>query len=135
MKYLIDTNIVISYLIGKNSVVNYINSLSDTSLYISYISIAELFYGAYKSQYPQKNLTYINEFINSPEISLVNLDTNICEIYGSTFDLLEKSGLKINPIDLIIASCAKSINSILLTTDKKHLSRLNEYGFEVKIIE
>lgn len=55
MKYLLDTNIGIYFLKGKYALKDKFDEIGFDNLYISEITVAELKYGAEKSNYPDKN--------------------------------------------------------------------------------
>lgn len=55
MSFLIDTNICIYFLKGKFDLVNKFDEIGIDKLYISEITVAELKFGAAKSDHPVKN--------------------------------------------------------------------------------
>lgn len=54
MKYLLDTNICIYFVKGRFNLVEKFEQIGFENLYISEITLAELKFGAEKSEFPQK---------------------------------------------------------------------------------
>ena len=134
MKYLIDTNIVIDYLKGDKAVVEKIKKLSGSGLVLSSISLAELYHGAEKSSVPKNNLSKINLFISIPEVSIEDFDEKSAREYGKLMSKLEVEGIKLAEVDTMIASAAKRGKYIVLTKDKKHFARLENFGIKLDIV-
>lgn len=63
MKYLLDTNICVLYLRGKYDLNVQLKSLGAENFYISEITIFELYFGAEKSDNPNRNYKKIDDFI------------------------------------------------------------------------
>lgn len=61
MKYLLDTNICIYFLKGKYGLKEKFDNIGFDNLYVSQITVAELKYGAEKSNYPDKNRKVIQK--------------------------------------------------------------------------
>ena len=124
MKYLLDTNICI-YIINKrpSSVLKTIRSKHPDEISISSITIAELHYGAERSQNPHQNRIAILEFL-IPFI-LLDFDQRAASCYGSIRKKLEAMGTPIGPMDLLIASQAAAYNLILVTNNIKEFKRID----------
>lgn len=128
-QYMLDTNMCI-YIIKKNpkSVFEKFMTLKISDVCISSITLAELMYGAEKSQHVQKNKIALEEFITPLEI--VRFDENAASHYGIIRASLEKKGTPIGSLDMMIAAHAKSIHAILVTNNKKEFSRVNQLQIE-----
>lgn len=134
MKYLVDTNIIISFFRGKKTNIDFINKNIEQGLAVSIISYAELIHGAQKSARPQRNLNLIKQFFNLPGISLLLFDKVAATEYGLLMAELEKKGNQLDPLDLLIAATAKRHKLTVLTTDKRHFPRLKNFGVKIKLI-
>ena len=134
MSYLIDTNIVIDYLKGVKPVVDKISEVLEDNLQISVISLAELYYGAEKSGNPKGNVQKIETFLSVPEIETLTLHQGIVKEYGSLMNKLDRAGIKLAEMDVLIAATAKHRQAIILTLDKKHFPRLRKFGIKVEVI-
>ena len=63
MKYLLDSNICIHFLRGKYNIIDKLNEVGIDNCAISEITLAELVFGAEKSDNPNKNHKLIEKFI------------------------------------------------------------------------
>lgn len=126
-KYLLDTDSCIFFLHGKYSIRKKIEVEGSDNCFISKITLAELFFGAYKG--------------NSPEIDRDNtktLEDNFAvvpiyrslELYGIEKAKLKKTGMIIPEFDLLIATTAVHHNMTLVTNNTKHMSRIKGIKLE-----
>lgn len=129
MKYLLDTDICI-YIIKKNppSLAKKFQKLRPGDVAISSVTLAELQYGVAKSQYHEKNQAALNEFTLPLEI--VPFDEHAAILYGVLRNQLEKNGMPIGPLDLLIAAHAKSLEMTLVTNNVKEFSRVEKLVVE-----
>lgn len=127
--YLLDTNICI-YIINKNpkQVVEHIKGLKPHQIKLSSISVAELEYGASKSQNRERNRQAIIHFASAFDI--IDFDDNDAEVYGIIRAELEKKGQLIGPYDLQIAAQAISRDLILVTNNISEFSRVSKIKLE-----
>lgn len=85
-------------------------------------------FGAKKSQNQQKNLAIvyrIKELFPS-----IDLDKAIIETFSKLKANLQKSGSPIDDFDLLIASTALTMNSILVTNNEKHFNSIKGLKIE-----
>jgi tRNA(fMet)-specific endonuclease VapC len=121
--YVLDTDICI-YII-KNSppgVIKKFNTLYLGDVGISSVTMAELCYGANKSQYPDKNLSALQNFILP--LVVLPFDDLAANVYGDVRNQFEKQGTPIGALDLMIASHAKSLGVTLVTNNTREFSRV-----------
>lgn len=95
---------------------------------ISSITVSELSYGVSKSNYQNKNLKRLKEFLTPFEI--LPYDENASNSYGKIRSQLEKTGDIIRPLDLLIAAHALSLNAILITNNEKEFNRVKSLKIE-----
>ena len=128
-KYLLDTNICI-YLIKHQSphLLDKFLSIPIQELSIPSITVAELRYGADKSSYPEKNHSNLDEFLLPFTISEFT-ETSAFH-YGKIRSYLEKKGLPIGSLDLLIAAIALSENQILVTNNLSEFKRVPGLSLE-----
>lgn len=126
MKYLLDTSAIVNHLRGKKSLEA---SILEKGCAISIITQAELFYGAYKSDQPQKSLVKVRQMLEELMIEVLPLDEKILEIYGKAKAELEKKGKRLDEFDLLIAATAMSLNLTLVTNNIKHFQRIPGLNF------
>jgi tRNA(fMet)-specific endonuclease VapC len=97
-------------------------SLSANDLAISCFNLTELLYGAYNSEYIDKNLERVRCFENTIEV--VQFDRKAVEIYAVIKSSLKKQGKLIDDFDILIAAVALSNELILVTNNVKHFERI-----------
>jgi tRNA(fMet)-specific endonuclease VapC len=123
MTYLLDTNICI-YLIRHKpiQVRQKFSAIPPGNIAISAISVAELQYGAEKSQQPLQNKTALGQFLLP--LSVVDFDSGSALKYGQLRAELERAGTPIGSLDLWIASQALWLDAILVTNNEKEFKRV-----------
>ena len=101
MRYLLDTNICIYFLKGKYGLKDKFDKVGFESLYISEITVAELKYGAEKSDYPEKNRKVIQKLSNQfKQIPIFNP----LDIFAKEKARLKKEGKAVDDFDLLIGA-------------------------------
>jgi tRNA(fMet)-specific endonuclease VapC len=125
MKYLLDTNICI-YLIKKKpiEVIKKLSELNINDIGISSITLSELEYGVEKSSNPERNKIALIEFLSMIEI--YDYDDKAAKEYGKIRTELEKKGIVIGSLDMLIAAHAKSRDMILVTNNEREFKRIKE---------
>ena len=105
--YLIDTDIVI-YCIKErpHTVLSKLKKKRTNDVYISSITIAELEFGVENSKFPERNRISLLEFLSI--FTVLPFDDKDAQEYGKIKAGLKKKGRIIGPMDLLIASQAKS---------------------------
>jgi tRNA(fMet)-specific endonuclease VapC len=123
MRYLLDTNICI-YLIRRKppSVIERLSTRAIEDVAISSITIAELQYGIYKSQYPERNRTALLEFLLP--FALLDFDQDAAREYGILRTQLETHGTPIGAMDMLIAAHARSQSLIMVTNNVQEFQRV-----------
>lgn len=123
MQYLLDTNICIYIIKNKpTQVFEKFISLEFGTVAISSITLAELNYGVQKSSNVDKNSEALIKFLTPIEILDFNYEAT--EEYGIIRSDLERKGMPIGPLDLLIAAHAKSLDIILVTNNENEFSRV-----------
>ncbi len=128
MKYLLDTNICVYWLKGNEHIEQKILSIGLDNVALSFLNVSELYYGAYKSQRVDANLTLIRQLTD--QLSVVESDEAISELFGEMKATLEKAGTIIDDADLFIAACAKVHGLTLVTNNLKHFRRIKGLRLE-----
>lgn len=126
--YLLDTDTLIYTLKGEKTVVQNIARHVHDPIKTTVITLMELYYGAYKSQNKNSNLSKIKTLTQFMEILPVGPET--VEIFGLLKADLESGGTRLDDFDLIIASIAMAHNQILVTNNEKHFKRINGLKME-----
>lgn len=129
MKYMLDTNICI-YTIKhrpEEAVKNFLNHDPD-EMCISAITYAELMHGVEKSQAREKNRMAIILFLSA--ISILEFDSYAAEEYGRVRAELERKGMPIGPMDMLIAGHARAEGLILVTNNTREFLRVENLEVE-----
>jgi len=134
MKYLIDTNICI-YIMNNHppEVFKKFRQVSVGEVGISSITVSELYYGACKSRKRSHNIKRVEEFLYPFEI--LAYDESAAREYGKIRSHLEKQGLVIGPLDMLIAAHAISKNLTIITNNTKEFNRIQSLRVENWVTE
>lgn len=126
-QYLLDTNICIYLFKGQFGLAEKIESIGISKCFLSEITIAELKYGAAKSEYPDKNAKKIAQL--QQRFTVVPI-FNSLDVYASEKARLKKSGNILDDFDLLIGATAVSNNLILVTRNVSDFDRLKQISIE-----
>ncbi|UII32106.1 type II toxin-antitoxin system VapC family toxin [Fulvivirga ulvae] len=127
MKYLLDTNICIYFLKGKYNLAEKFAKAGSGNLYISEITIAELKFGAEKSEFPRKNRLTVQNFVD--RFSKIPIFSSL-DIFAQEKARLRKAGELVDDFDLLIGATAISNKMTLVTNNEKHFIRLKKIKLE-----
>lgn len=115
-KYMLDTNTV-SYLIkGHPIVIRHVVSVPMALLCISAITEAELHFGLAKRPEAKRLHSAVREFLR--RVDAVPWDSAIAERYGALRADMAGQGRVLAPLDLLIATHALSLETVLVTSDR-----------------
>lgn len=129
MIYLLDTNICV-YLIKKKpiQVLDRFKAEAVGTISVSSITVAELFFGVAKSQFPDRNELALQQFLLP--LTIAPFDTQAAQIYGQIRAELERTGRPIGAMDMLIAAHAKSLNLTLVTNNEREFVRIPNLRIE-----
>jgi len=121
---MLDTNICIYIIKNKpQTVMKKFQKYNVGDISLSSITVSELYYGAYKSEYIEKNLLALEHFLQPFDILEYDLKASI--EYGQIRATLEKQGNIIGGLDMQIAAHARSLDMILITNNTKEFARVD----------
>ena len=128
-KIMLDTNICI-YIIKNRpqNVKKRFETFDVGMLCISSITVSELMYGVYKSQYVAKNLKALESFLMPFEI--LPYDYEAATAYGKIRADLERQGRIIGGMDMLIAAHALSLDMTIVTNNTKEFERVEGLRLE-----
>ncbi|ALO15614.1 tRNA(fMet)-specific endonuclease VapC [Salinivirga cyanobacteriivorans] len=121
MNYLLDTNICIHYFKGQFALKEKVEKAGFENFAISEITLAELIYGAEKSQKVEKNLQVVEEFADKIKILPI---LPCLKIYGKEKARLKSIGKTVGDLDLFIGSTAIANNMIMVTRNIREFERM-----------
>lgn len=119
--YLLDTCICVFLLRCKYGVERRLSELDPKQCHISEVTLAELKYGAYKSNRTEENLALIEELAGS--VNVVPFTESI-DVYAKEKNRLREQGTPVEDFDLLIASAAISRGLTLVTDNTKHFPQV-----------
>ncbi len=120
--YLLDTDTIIYTLKGNEAVNKHLRLHIEDPMKMSIITLLELYYGAHKSRRVASNLAKVKRL--EAEFEILPTGKESAEIFGMLKATLEKSGLRLDDFDLIIAACAMVHNLTLVTNNLAHFQRI-----------
>lgn len=134
MRYMLDTNICIYAIKHRPETVikNFLKHDPD-EICISSITYAELMHGVEKSQARERNRVAITMFLSA--ITILEFNNYAAEEYGKIRAELERKGMPIGPMDMLIAGHARAENLILVTNNTREFFRVENLKVEDWTIE
>ncbi|MEY4516844.1 MAG: hypothetical protein RL180_1190 [Pseudomonadota bacterium] len=128
IKYMLDTNIAI-YVI-KHKPIHVLNQFNRhaNQMCLSMMSVSELLHGAEKSQFPEKTLQTVEDFIS--RLAILDYDYAAASQYGDIRAKLERKGTPIGVNDMHIAAHARSCGLILVTNNMREFERVEGLRIE-----
>lgn len=124
MTYLLDTNVCIRYLNGQSQpVMRRLQQESPEEIAVCSVVKAELFYGAQRSQNPERTLGHQLRFL--APLHSFPFDDAAAEQYGRIRAGLAAQGMPIGPNDLMIAAIALANQLTLVTHNIGEFSRVS----------
>jgi len=124
---LMDTDICIGILRGNKKILQKRKDYNG-EIAVSFMTIAELFYGAQKSNNLEWNKILIEKFLVS--IIIFHSDLDILIKFGELKERLEQKGKILPDADLFIAATAILRCNRLITGNTKHFNRFDELKIE-----
>ena len=122
---MLDTNICIYIMKHKPlSVIKKFKQYDIGDISLSSITVSELYYGACKSQYIEKNLLALEHFLQP--FNIVEYDLKASIEYGQIRATLEKQGNVIGGLDMQVAAHARSLDMTLVTNNTKEFIRVDD---------
>jgi tRNA(fMet)-specific endonuclease VapC len=124
---LLDSNICIHFLRGKYNIIEKLNEVGIDNCAISEITLAELVFGAEKSDNPKKNHKLIEKFIG--QLSILPIFDAI-QTYGKEKARLQSEGKMISDFDLLIGCTSIENDLIMVTENIKEFDRIKGIKIE-----
>jgi tRNA(fMet)-specific endonuclease VapC len=129
VKYLLDTNVCVDFFNQRHpSVTERIRRSSPEDLCLSSVVVAELRYGADRSQRRDENHERLD--VLTAEIQCLDFDLAAAFVYGRIRSALEAEGAPIGPYDMMIAAHTLSRELILVTDNEREFRRVPRLQIE-----
>ena len=132
MKYMLDTNICIHMMRHTQSVTDKFSTTVKDNASISSITLAELEFGICNSGAYEKNRVKLISFL--PLVEVLPFDDIAAVEYGIIRTDLQKKGMVIGSLDMLIAAQAKSQNLTIVTTNTGEFKRVTGLDVEDWVI-
>jgi len=126
-QYLLDTDVSINYLRGFEETIRKVAEVGASSICLSEITVAELKYGAEKSNRPEYHRRRADSFCAKFEIMSIY---PALDVFAFEKARLEKLGLRLDDFDLLIGSTAIHNDLVLVTNNVKHFERMQRLNIE-----
>ena len=117
---ILDTDHCVALLRGKLDLRRVVTH--DEELAVTSLSVAELLYGAHKSERTADNLASVDTLLSV--LIILDFDETAARRYGHLRASLEKDGQRLSDLDLQIASIASAWEAELVTHNQVHFVRL-----------
>ena len=127
MKFLLDTNICIYMFKGLYGLPDRIQTVGFDQFAISEITLAELIFGAYKSQRIEQNRAVIDTFAQSVSVLPI---IGAFDIYGREKARLRSLGQQISDFDLLIGATAFANGLTVVTRNVREFKRFEGLNIE-----
>jgi tRNA(fMet)-specific endonuclease VapC len=118
---MLDTDTVSLIVKKRSPVIRNLLRHEEDEICISAITYAELSYGLEKKQ-SDRLFSEVRTILG--KLSIIDFNDSQSELYGKIRVELEKSGTPLGDMDMLIAAAALSAGAILVTHNKKHLSKI-----------
>lgn len=128
MIYCLDTDILIEYFRGSQSIKRRIENLADEDrVGLIWLTFYEFFKGIFVSGKLDEE-----KFLQNMAETCIILETSFeaARIGGQIYAALKKQGKLINDADIMIASIVKAHDSVLITNNEEHFSRIQGLQIE-----
>lgn len=126
-KYLLDTDIVIELLRKNANVIKRIEQVKRKNCFISEITIAELYFGAAKSERYEQQVKDVETIMSFFKIIPI---FECFPLYGQLRWQLQSKGLKIGDLDIFIGATAIAKGLTMVTGNTAHFERLQNIQLE-----
>ncbi len=127
MRYLLDTNICIHFFRGQFNILDKLTEVGIENCAISEITLAELVYGAEKSNKPEHNHALIDKFVS--QLTVIPIFDAIHK-YGKEKVKLQKTGKMISDFDLLIGCTSVENDMIMVTENIQEFQRIDRIKIE-----
>lgn len=126
--YVLDTDTCIYWLNGKESLRQKVKKIGFHQLRTTIITVAELRYGAHKSQRIEENLQKIDDFLK--KVQVLPLDRESADQFGKIKATLQRAGQPCGDFDMLIAAITLRYDGILVTNNIEHFKRIDGLRYE-----
>ena len=129
MSYMLDTCILIHIIRDQNlNIIEMMRRKTPGEICVSSVTVAEMEYGAAKSSKVDDNRDALYQFL-SPLV-ILPFDQKAAYEYGLVRSHLERKGMVIGSMDMMIAAHARSIPAVIVTDNVREFTRVPDLSVE-----
>ena len=128
MKYILDTNTIIYFFKGTGNISHRLLSLPPKEIGIPAIVYYELLFGIFKSTRQKEKIHQLRLLIDAT--NLIPFGEKEAHAASEIRANLEKRGLPIGPMDVLIGATALATRTILVTHNMKEFKRIEQLEVE-----
>lgn len=126
--YMLDTNTCIFAIKGAKAgryrqVTETVRAKFPAGICVSSITLAELEYGVANSAFPEQNAAALLRFLAI--LDILPFEGKAAAAYGRIRAALQKQGILIGSLDMLIAAHAKAAGCVLVTNNTREFSRID----------
>jgi tRNA(fMet)-specific endonuclease VapC len=115
--YLLDTNIVSHIMQGRDELLlRKLQAVPVGQVHISSVTLAELMYGLHRRNQPAKLMNALDQLLL--HMDALPWTEEVARTYGKLSADLERKGINLSDLDMMIAAHAKHANLTLVSRDK-----------------
>lgn len=127
--YLLDTCVVSDFIKGDSATINHLKSHHPSDIYISSITYMEIEYGLQQNPDKAKKISgLLRDFLQS--VNIVTFGEREALIAAFFRSCLKNNGTPIGYYDILIAAAAKAGNHIMVTSNLREFSRIENLEIE-----
>ena len=123
MPVLIDTDVAINLMRHSPYTLDCLANCQETVSFSS-ISVSELYFGAYNSARPEKNVAILEAFLRN--FQMLTITGTVARLFGKLKAALRKQSVQVAPFDLMIGSIALENGCMVATGNLRHFRHIKE---------
>jgi tRNA(fMet)-specific endonuclease VapC len=120
--FLLDTDVVVDLFRGHPDTADVIRRLAPGSFAISVVTIGELVHGVELAAQPDREQHKLNQFLALTPALLFDHET--AQLFGQIRGRLQKAGMLVPDLDLMIGATAVQHGLVLITRNRGHFDRI-----------
>ena len=123
MPVLLDTDVAINLMRHSPFTLNCLANCQDT-VFLSSISASELYFGAYNSERPERNVAILQAFLQN--FQMLTITDGVARLFGQLKASLRRQSVQVAPFDLMIGSIALENGCRVATGNVRHFRHIKE---------
>jgi len=121
-RILVDTNVYSYIFADRPEAKFFLPHLAGKTLAVSFMTVAEIYKGAYKSNWGDNKLTRLEHHLKNYVV--LPYDFGVCLKWAEIISTCEKNGRPIEDADCWIAACALKYECQLATNNRRHFEHI-----------